>query len=291
MRQIKLKARAKINISLDVLKRRNDGYHEVEMIMQTVNLYDQLVLRQIGQDKIMIKTNLPFLPTDERNLVYKVIAYMKEMYNIKTGVFVNLYKVIPVAAGLAGGSSDAGIAIIGMNKLFELGLDFKELLSIGSKFGADIPYCMIGGTAIARGIGADIEYLDDFPSCHVLIVKPKFSISTAFVYNNLCLDKVNKHPNTKLLVEAIKRGDLDTIGSNLCNVLESVTIKEYPQIREIKNILIKGGAVGSLMSGSGSSVFGLFKSKEDAINVANSLKLSNKAKYAYTTTIYNGRKG
>lgn len=291
MKEIKLKARAKINISLDVLNRRDDGYHEVEMIMQTVNLYDQLLIKPIEENKIIIKTNLPFLPTDERNLVHKVIAYMKDMYNITDGVFVNLYKVIPVAAGLAGGSTDAGAAIIGINKLFGLKLSFGELLTIGGKFGADIPYCMIGGTAIARGIGADIEYLDNFPSCNIVIAKPKFSVSTAFVYNNLKLDKLEKHPDNNLLIKAIKDKNLKLIGSNLCNVLESVTINEYPEIEDIKNFLITNGAVGSLMSGSGPSVFGLFESKKDALNAAKKLKLSNKAKYVYTTTIYNRRKG
>lgn len=291
MKEIKLKARAKINISLDVLNRRDDGYHEVEMIMQTVNLYDQLLIKPINENKIIIKTNLPFLPTDERNLVHKVIAYMKDMYNITDGVFVNLYKVIPVAAGLAGGSTDAGAAIIGINKLFDLKLSFGELLSIGGKFGADIPYCMIGGTAIARGIGSDIEYLDNFPNCNIVIAKPKFSVSTAFVYNNLKLDKLEKHPDNNLLIKAIKDKNLKLIGSNLCNVLESVTINEYPEIEDIKNFLITNGAVGSLMSGSGPSVFGLFESKKDALNAAKKLKLSNKAKYVYTTTIYNRRKG
>lgn len=291
MKEIKLKARAKINISLDVLNRRDDGYHDVEMVMQTVNLYDQLLIKPIKENKIIIKTNLPFLPTDERNLVHKVIAYMKDMYNITDGVFVNLYKVIPVAAGLAGGSTDAGAAIIGINKLFGLKLSFGELLSIGGKFGADIPYCMIGGTAIARGIGADIEYLDNFPNCNIVIAKPKFSVSTAFVYNNLKLDKLEKHPDNNLLIKAIKDKNLKLIGSNLCNVLESVTINEYPEIEDIKNFLITNGAVGSLMSGSGPSVFGLFESKKDALNAAKKLKLSNKVKYVYTTTIYNRRKG
>lgn len=290
MKEIRLKARAKINISLDVIKKRDDGYHDLSMIMQTINLYDKVNLKKIKKNDIIIKTNLPFLPVNERNLVYKVIQYMREIYNIESGVFVDLYKVIPVAAGLAGGSSDAAATIKGMNKLFNLKLSFDEMLTIGGKFGADIPYCMIGGTALAEGIGDKITCLNPFPKCYIVIAKPTYSMSTASVYGNLKLNQIINRPNNKLIISAINNKDLNQISNNLCNVLETVTIAEYPHINLIKRKLIEKGALGALMSGSGPSVYGLFNNKVSAHNAMKYLKQGSIVKYAYVTTIYNRKR-
>ena len=233
--------------------------------MQTVDLYDKVNIKKIKKDEIILKTNLPFLPTDERNLVYKVVQYMKQEFDITDGVFIDLYKIIPIAAGLAGGSSDAAAAIKGMNKLFHLKLSLEEMLSIGKRFGADIPYCMIGGTALAEGIGEEITYLKDFPKCYIVIGKPHYSVSTPYVFGNLNLEEIHARPDTNLLIQAIENKDLKTISQNLCNVLETVTIQKYPHIQEVKEELIKMGALGALMSGSGSSVFGIFDNKDLAM--------------------------
>lgn len=290
MREIRLKARAKINISLDVVRKREDGYHDLSMIMQTVNLYDKVNIKKTHKEGIALKTNLSFLPVDGRNLVVKVIAYMMENYHIKEGVFVDLYKVIPIAAGLAGGSSDAASAIKGINTLFRLNLSLEEMIQIGKRFGADIPYCLVEGTILAEGIGDEMTYLEPFPECFVVIAKPNMSVSTANVFNSLNLVQVQKRPDNKLLIEAIAQGDLNTIAENMCNVLEEVTLKEYPYIQHVKDSMLGQGALGTLMSGSGSAVFGLFDQKDRAIQAAGYLKNQGIVKFVYTTTIHNRRR-
>lgn len=287
MYRINIKARAKINISLDVLGKREDGYHDVKMIMQTVNLYDKINLKKIKSNQIKLQTNLPFLPVDKRNLVYKVIQYMKDQYEIKTGVFVDLYKVIPVAAGLAGGSSDAAATIIGMNKLFNLKMTLEEMMEIGTMFGADIPYCLMRGTALSEGIGEKLTPLKSFPKAYIVIAKPNVSVSTAFVYGNLDLKNVKERPNTDAIIQGIEDGDLRGICRELGNVLESVTMEEYPVIKRIKDFMINNGAIGSLMSGSGPSVYGICEDKQKASHLAYQLKVNNIAKFIYTTTIFN----
>jgi 4-diphosphocytidyl-2-C-methyl-D-erythritol kinase len=287
MYRINIKARAKINISLDVIRKREDGYHEVKMIMQTVNLFDKINMKKIRKDEIRIQTNLAFLPTDERNLVYKVIKYIKQKYKIETGVFVDLYKVIPVAAGLAGGSSDAAAALVGMNKLFNLHISMKEMMEIGAMFGADIPYCLLRGTALSEGIGEKLTPLNDFPSVYIVIAKPNISISTATVYGNLDIDHIQDRPNTEEIIKGLSNGDLNQICNNMGNVLETVTEKKYPVIAQIKEYMMENSAMGAQMSGSGPSVFGIFKNKKDAYNLAHKLKINNIAKYVYTTTIFN----
>lgn len=289
MKEVRLKARAKINISLDVVRKREDGYHDLSMIMQTVNLYDKVNLRIASKKAapIVIKTNLSFLPTDDKNLVYKVIEYMKQSYDIKENVFVDLYKLIPIGAGLAGGSADAAATIKAMDKLFHLGLSKDEMIAIGKKFGADIPYCIVGGTVLAEGIGDQMTLLEAFPECYIVIAKPNVSVSTAFVYGNLRIDEIANRPNNKTLIEAIQHKDLNAISSNLCNVLEEVTIKEYPIISQIKEMMIEHGAKGALMSGSGSAVFGIFDRKDRATKAASVLKQQDIIKFIYATTIFN----
>lgn len=290
MNEVRLKARAKINISLDVIRKREDGYHDLAMIMQTVDLFDKVNIKKTKKNGIKIRTNLPFLPTDERNLVYKVIQYMKETYKIDCGIYVDLYKVIPIAAGLAGGSADAAAAIKAMNLLFDLELSHETMCHIGKRFGADIPYCLTEGTVLAEGIGDEMTMLPDFPQCYIVIAKPSVSVSTAFVYGNLKVAEIEKHPDTPLLIEAIKKGDLETICCNMENVLEHVTEKTYPEIVKLKAALMAEGAIGTLMSGSGSAVFAIFATKEAAQAASVQIKKQQGVKFAYATTVYNRRR-
>lgn len=287
MNTIKLKARAKINIALDVLSKRPDGYHDVRMIMQTIDLYDKLTMSKIKRKEIRIKTNLKYLPTDQRNLVYQIIEYIMENHNIDTGVQVDLFKMIPVAAGLAGGSSDAASTIHGMNALFELDLTNEEMKKIGKRFGADIPYCIDGGTMLAEGIGEVLTELPPFPESYVVIAKPKFSVSTAYVYRNLSLDKDMVHPQVDDVILAIKAYRKDLIGALMGNVLEDVTVKEYPQIGEIKEAFLNLGAYGALMSGSGPTVFGLFDNKLEAAKAKKAIMKRSDIQFSYMTEIYN----
>ncbi|GKX28547.1 4-diphosphocytidyl-2-C-methyl-D-erythritol kinase [Vallitalea longa] len=287
MYRINIRARAKINISLDVIGKRQDGYHEVKMIMQTINLYDKINMKKIRKDEIKIQTNLAFLPVDDRNLVYKVVKHLKEKYSIKTGVFIDLYKVIPVAAGLAGGSSDAAATLVGMNRLFNLRMTMNEMMEIGTMFGADIPYCLLRGTALSEGIGEKLTPLKRFPNAYVVIAKPNINVSTGYVYSNLDLNDIDARPDTDEIINGINKGDLHHICLNMGNILETVTTKKYPIINEIKRCMMENGAIGSLMTGSGPSVFGIFDDKRKAYNLAHKLKVNNIAKFVYTTTIFN----
>ena len=260
---IVLKSYGKINLGLDVLRRREDGYHEVRMIMQTVGLYDVLTMKKRKDDKIEMTCNLSFLPTDERNLVYKAVKLIKDKYHIKDGVEINLSKRIPVAAGMAGGSSNCAAALKGMNQLFDLGLSIDELCEIGVTLGADVPYCIWGGTALSEGIGEKLSRVDAMPDCYILIAKPGISVSTAFVYKNLDLPTLSKHPDIDGMLECLKEKDLTGICDRLENVLETVTIKEYPIIEKVKKHLMDQGAKGALMSGSGPTIFAVFEDKKN----------------------------
>ncbi len=287
MNEIKKIARAKINLGLDVLSKREDGYHEVKMIMQTINLHDKLRLKKIRADKVILETNLPFLPTDDRNLVVKIIKHMIDTYKIESGVFVDLYKVIPVGAGLAGGSTDAASTITGMNDLFELGLSLEEMLEIGGQFGADIPYCLIGGTALAEGIGEKLTSLSPVPKLHMLVAKPKVSVSTAYVYENLGLENGIDHPDIDGMVSAINNKDVQGIVSRLGNVLEDVTIRGYKEVEMTKEAILNTGAMGALMTGSGSAVFGIYETEDLVKQAGKVLKKNDHIRYVYETSTYN----
>ncbi len=269
---LELKAYAKVNLGLDVIRRREDGYHEVKMIMQTVKLYDQLSMEINKTGDINITTNLSYLPVDKKNLVYRAIDMIRENYNIKEGLNVTLNKHIPVAAGMAGGSTDAAAAFVGMNQLFHLSITQETLMDYAVQLGADIPYCIMRGTALSEGIGEILTPLPSIPQCWFVIVKPVFSISTKFVYEHLHLDENTVHPDIDGMVAAIKDGDLEGITSRMGNVLEDVAVPHYPAITDIKNKLNSMGALNSLMSGSGSSVFGIFTSKEKANLAAKALQ-------------------
>ena len=290
MDEIKLKALAKINLGLDVVRRREDGYHEVRMVMQTIHLYDQLRIQKSETPGIQIHSNLSFLPVNENNLVYKAGKLLMDEFDIHTGVSGELNKRIPVAAGMAGGSTDAAAMLYGMNQLFGLKLKRKDLMERGVQIGADVPYCIMRGTALAEGIGEKLSSLPPMVKCPVLIAKPAVSVSTKFVYQNLKLNEQTPHPDIDALITDIRNSDLDNICADMGNVLETVTIPNYPVIAQIKEQMLKSGAKASMMSGSGPTVFGLFGDEETARRARAEMKASGLAKQVYLTSIYNNRR-
>lgn len=290
MDSMKVKALAKVNLGLDVLGRREDGYHEIRMIMQTIHLYDQLEITRTADPGISIETNLDFLPVNENNLVYKAAKLMKDTYGIHEGVHVVLNKHIPVAAGLAGGSTDAAAVMYGMNELFRLREKRQKLMELGVKIGADVPYCLMRGTALAEGIGEKLKSLPPAPKCPVLIAKPGISVSTKFVYEHLKLDEHTRHPDIDAQLRAIYAKDLRALAGNMGNLLETVTIREYPVIQEIKEHMKENGSVNAMMSGSGPTVFGLFEDEETARRAYEAMQGTGLAKQVYLTSIYNNRK-
>ncbi len=290
MDEISLKALAKINLGLDVVRRREDGYHEVRMVMQTINLYDRLDIVKTKEPGISIKTNISFLPVNKNNLIYKAGKLLMDEFGITEGVSVKLNKRIPIAAGMAGGSTDAAAMMYGINKLFDLGLSRKALMERGVKIGADVPYCIMRGTALAEGIGEELTQLSPMVRCPILIAKPSISVSTKFVYQNLKLDENTVHPDIDKLVEDIRKKDLGKIASDMGNVLETVTIPNYPVIAEIKDRMLQSGAVNSMMSGSGPTVFGIFDDEETARKAYADMKSAGLVKQVYLTTVFNNRR-
>ena len=287
MDEITLKALAKINLGLDVVRRREDGYHEVRMIMQTIHLYDLLEIQKIREPGIQIVSNLSFLPVNENNLVYKAARLLQEEFALTDGISVKLTKRIPVAAGMAGGSTDAAAMLYAMNQLYDLGLSRRELMKRGVQIGADVPYCLMRGTALAEGIGEKLTQLPPMIKCPVLIAKPSISVSTKFVYQNLKLDEQTNHPDIDALMKDIREKDFDGVCAHMGNALESVTIPNYPVIAEIKQQMMRSGAKASMMSGSGPTVFGLFEDGETAKRALREMKRSGLAKQVYLTSIYN----
>lgn len=289
MDELSLKALAKINLGLDVIRRREDGYHEVSMVMQTIHLFDRLRIKKTKDAGIEIRTNLSYLPVNENNLVYKAGRLLMDEFGLTEGVSVELNKKIPVAAGMAGGSTDAAAMLFGMNQLFALGLTKEELMERGVKIGADVPYCIMRGTALAEGIGEKLTALAPMVKCPVLIAKPNISVSTKFVYQNLKLDEELVHPDIRKLIADIEKKDLHAIAADMGNVLESVTIPNYPVIAQIKEKMLENGAINSMMSGSGPTVFGLFEDEKTAKKAAENVRRSGLAKQIYVTSIYNNR--
>lgn len=287
MKEISVKALAKINLGLDVVRKRADGYHEVRMIMQTIHLFDRLEITRNQSGRITMSANLPFLPTNENNLVYKAAALLKEEFQIKDGIDVKLHKHIPVAAGMAGGSTDAAAVLYGMNRIFGLGLSREQLMKRGVKLGADVPYCVMRGTALAEGIGEELTALPPMVKCPVLIAKPQIGVSTKLVYENLKLNEKTIHPDIDKLVADIKAKDLRAVASDMGNVLETVTIPNYPVIAEIKEHMMEHGALNAMMSGSGPTVFGLFADENTAAAAYEAMRESNLARQVYLTSIYN----
>lgn len=259
-----IEANAKINLGLDVLRRRADGYHEVKMIMQTVGISDRLEFAKLSDDCIRISTNRRELPVGPQNLIYKAARLVKDTCQIAEGISVKLEKNIPVAAGMAGGSADAAATIHGMDRLFDLQLSLEEKQKLGVQIGADVPYCLMGGTALAEGIGEALTALPAVPDAYLVVAKPDIDVSTAFVYKNLHADRLRRHPDIDGMVESIKKGELSGITARMENVLETVTIAHYPVIAQMKEFLKEQGALNALMSGSGPTVFGVFEKEETA---------------------------
>lgn len=289
MDKIQLKALAKINLGLDVLRRREDGYHEVKMIMQTIGLHDDLEIRKTKTPGIQVKTNLYYLPTNENNLVYKAAKLLMDEFQIQDGVSIQLKKRIPVAAGMAGGSSDGAAVLWGINQMYGLGLSMQALMERGVRLGADVPYCIQRGTALAEGIGEKLSVLPPMPKCTILIAKPGISVSTKFVYENLHANdlKPEQHPDVDSMIEAMRQKDLGLLCSRMGNVLETVTIPAYPVINEIKRTMMDNGAIGSMMSGSGPTVFGIFDSPATAKQAMKAVRAAKLAKQICLTTPYN----
>lgn len=287
MDKIGLKAFGKINLALDVTGKRQDGYHEVKMVMQTVKMYDYIRISKKREKGISVQTNLSFLPVNENNLAYRGAKLLMDEFGIDCGVQIKLDKFIPVAAGMGGGSSDAAAVMMGINKMFGLGLKKRQLMQRGLQLGADVPYCLLRGTCLAEGIGEQLTTLAPMPDCYVAIMKPPISVSTRFVYENLHLDKLKHHPDIDGMIREIERQNLSGVALRLENVLETVTAEKYPVIEEIKSLLKRDGALNALMSGSGPTVFGLFEEKEKAENALHSVRAAGLAKQVFITQMHN----
>jgi len=263
MDKIFLRPRAKINIALDVIEKRADGYHELDTIMQTVSLHDELFIKKTDAGKIELSVDSPFLITNDENLVYRAASYMMNRFNIKNGVYIELKKNIPVSAGLGGGSADCAAALVGMRDLFELPVSDGELIKLSERFGADVPFCIKGGTARARGKGEILETLPSHPQVNVLIVRPPEKVSTTEVFSEFIIGGEYPKPDISKTVEEIRKNDLRLVASGMGNVLESVTEKKFPLIARVKKIMMKNNALNASMSGSGPCVFGYFEKKSD----------------------------
>lgn len=285
-----LKALAKINLGLDVLGRRENGYHDVRMVMQTIYLYDNVTIEKIAESEIQVETNLSFLPCDENNIAYKAAKLLMDEFGISGGVKITLEKHIPVAAGLAGGSSNAAAVLVGMNRLFELGLSQEELMERGVKLGADVPYCIMRGTALAKGIGEILTPLAPLPKCYVLIAKPATSVSTKVVYEKLDSKEIEQHPDIDGIIAGLEAGDLDQVCASMGNVLERVTIEDHPIIEEIKDVMKEFGALNAMMSGSGPTVFGIFSDKTLAEEAQDCILEKGLTKQVYVVDVHNNRR-
>lgn len=263
MGEYRIRAYAKVNLGLDVIRRLPNGYHQVKMVMQSIGLWDELTFEKT-EGGIVVTTDDHTLPTDEGNLVYRAAKLMLDKYGVPGGIRVHLRKNIPIAAGMAGGSTDAAAAMKGINHLYGLGLSLEQLMEDGVKIGADVPYCLLGGTALAEGIGEKLTPLAPLPPCHILVAKPDISVSTKYVYEHLDAGQVTAHPDIDGMVRALADGTLDGVVDRMGNVLESVTVLAYPVIEDIKKRMDRLGALNSLMSGSGPTVFGIFKEESTA---------------------------
>lgn len=290
MDRLDLKSLAKINLGLDVLGKRDNGYHDVRMVMQTIYLYDDVILKKVKEKGINVKTNLFFLPVDENNIAYKAAKLLMDEFDIQEGISIELNKYIPVAAGMAGGSSNAAAVLFGMNKIFNLGLNQQQLMERGVKLGADVPYCIMRGTVLAEGIGEKLTALPPMPKCYILIAKPSVSVSTKTVYERFDAMEHVEHPDIDGILEGLESQNLYKIASCMGNVLEGVTVREYPVIQKIKQQMTDCGALNALMSGSGPTVFGIFDNKKAAKEAQKYLKQKNLARQIYLTNVHNTKR-
>ena len=287
---VQLKALAKINLGLDVLGKRENGYHDVRMVMQTIYLYDNVTLTKVEQPGIQVETNLSYLPVDENNIAYKAAKLLMDEFDIQQGVHIKLEKRIPVAAGMAGGSSNAAAVLVGMNRLWRLGLSQKDLMERGVALGADVPYCVMRGTALAEGIGEILSPLPPMPKCYIVVAKPSISVSTKMVYEALDAKEIVEHPDIDGVLLGLENQDVRKIASSMGNVLESVTIEKYPIIETIKDAMKKAGAMNAMMSGSGPTVFGIFDDRKVAKEAQQKLKQMDCVKQVYLANVHNTRR-
>lgn len=288
---MRLRALAKINLGLDILGKRADGYHEVRMIMQTIQMYDVLEIRKTRKPGIFLTANLPYIPTDGRNLVYKAADILMKEFQVKEGLNIKLTKSIPVAAGMAGGSSDAAAAFVGVNRIFNLGLTEEELKERAVQVGADVPYCIMRGTALAEGIGEKLTRIPQMPKCYVLIGKPGVSVSTRMAYESISVEGIARHPDIDGMIRDIEKRDLLSMTQKMGNVFEPGIIRRYPVIQKIKDLMEENGALKAMMSGSGPTVFGIFDDRDKMRAAAAVLRRSRLAKTVFATTIYNRNGG
>ena len=278
---MRLRAMAKINLGLDIIGKREDGYHEVRMIMQTIRMYDVLEIRKKSSPGIFLSTNLPYIPCDERNLVYKAAKILMDEFHVEEGLSMKLTKSVPVAAGMAGGSSDAAAAFVGVNRLFHLGLSQEELMKRAVQVGADVPYCVMRGTALAEGIGEKLTRLPDLPGCYILIGKPGINVSTRTAYENLDLNEIRRRPDIDGMICDIKNKDLYSMTGKMENVFEPGIMAKYPVIREIRDLMEKQGALKAMMSGSGPTVFGIFENERECRSAAEAVREKDLARQVY----------
>ena len=290
MNQIELKALAKINLGLDVLGRRENGYHDVRMVMQSIYLYDEVKIEKTEAPGIALASNLSFLPTGEGNIAYKAAQLLTEEFEIGEGVKITLNKHIPVAAGLAGGSSNAAAVLFGMNRMFHLGLTREELMARGVRLGADVPYCIMRGTVLAEGIGEELSVLPAMPKCTVLIAKPPVSVSTKVVYEALDAKEIVEHPDIDGIIDGLEKHSLKQVAACMGNVLEDVTIPMHPVIEQIKGEMKEAGALNAMMSGSGPTVFGLFESRAAAREAQRRIREKSLTRQVYVTSIHSVRR-
>ena len=287
---MRLRALAKINLGLDILRKREDGYHEVRMIMQTIQMYDVLEMKRVRKPGISLSVNYSYIPNDERNLVYKAAKLLMDEFQIQDGVSIQLKKRIPVAAGMAGGSSDGAAVLWGINQMYGLGLSMQALMERGVRLGADVPYCIQRGTALAEGIGEKLTELPAPPKASILVAKPPIMVSTKEVYQSLKADELSSHPDIDGMIEALKQGSLQGITDRMDNVLETVTVEQFPVIAQIKDFMKEHGAMNALMSGSGPTVFGIYKEEQEALAAEKALREMGLAKQIKVTQFYNGER-
>lgn len=290
MDKLELKALGKINLGLDILGRRENGYHDVRMVMQTVYLYDRVILEKTRDPGIEISTNLPYLPVNENNIAYKAAELLQREFGIREGIRISLEKHIPVAAGMAGGSSNAAAVLFGMNRMFDLGLSEEGLKERGVTLGADVPYCIMRGTVLAEGIGEILTPLPPLPKCYVLIAKPPLSASTKTVYEKIDREGIKSHPDIDGILAGLREGNLQQVAGSMGNVLEQVMLEEHPVLQKIKDVMLMSGALNAMMSGSGPTVFGIFTSRGRARAAAARLKRQTPVKQAYVTNVHNVRR-
>lgn len=265
------KAPAKINLSLDILRKRDDGYHDVEMIMTTIDLYDRIELEELKQNEIMVSLESKFVPSDERNLAYKAAYIFKQKYNIEAGVHIKIDKRIPVSAGLGGGSSNAAAVLRGLNKMWSLNVSIEELAQLGLQIGSDVPFCVMNTTALVKGRGEIIEKLPAPPSCWVVLAKPNIGVSTKTIFQRVIVEELS-HPNTYEVIQALNEQDLVSLCKHSGNALEKITTTLYPEVQRIKEKMEEGGAPNVIMSGSGPTVYSLMKQEGKAQRIYNGLR-------------------